>query len=65
MLIENDVLRMDFLRAQMSPHFVFQVIDILLGGGTGGKFRLREFTDIDKNIINNYLGYFSFIMYLA
>jgi flagellar motor switch protein FliM len=36
---------------EMSPHFVFQVIDILLGGGSSGKFRLREFTDIDKNII--------------
>lgn len=36
---------------EMSPQFAFQIIDILLGGSGTGKFKLREFTDIDKNII--------------
>lgn len=36
---------------ETNPQFVFQVIDILLGGKGDGKYRLREFTDIDKNII--------------
>lgn len=36
---------------EMSPHFIFQIIDILLGGSVGGKYKVREFTDIDKNII--------------
>ncbi|MBU5591114.1 flagellar motor switch protein FliM [Clostridium sp. MSJ-4] len=36
---------------ETNPQFVFQVIDILLGGNGDGKYKLREFTDIDKNII--------------
>ena len=36
---------------ETNPQFVFQVTDILLGGTGNGKFKLREFTDIDKNII--------------
>lgn len=36
---------------EMSPHFIFQIIDILLGGSGSGKYKVREFTDIDKNII--------------
>ena len=36
---------------EMSPHFIFQIIDILLGGTAGSKYKVREFTDIDKNII--------------
>ncbi|MDP4145960.1 MAG: flagellar motor switch protein FliM [Bacillota bacterium] len=33
------------------PQFVYQIIDILLGGNGSGKYKAREFTDIDKNII--------------
>jgi flagellar motor switch protein FliM len=36
---------------ETNPQFVFQVIDILLGGNGDRKYKLREFTDIDKNII--------------
>lgn len=36
---------------ETNPQFVFQVIDVLLGGSGTGKFKNREFTDIDKNII--------------
>jgi len=36
---------------ETNPQFVFQVIDVLLGGSGGGKYKAREFTDIDKNII--------------
>lgn len=36
---------------ETNPQFVFQVIDVLLGGNGIGKFKNREFTDIDKNII--------------
>jgi len=36
---------------ETNPQFVFQVTDILLGGTGNGKYKLREFTDIDKNII--------------
>jgi flagellar motor switch protein FliM len=36
---------------ETNPQFVFQVIDILLGGSGGGNYKVREFTDIDKNII--------------
>lgn len=36
---------------ETNPQFVFQVIDVLLGGNGTGKYKLREFTDIDKNII--------------
>jgi flagellar motor switch protein FliM len=36
---------------ETNPQFVFQVTDILLGGNGFGKYKMREFTDIDKNII--------------
>lgn len=36
---------------EINPQFVFEVIDLLLGGSGGGKFKSKEFTDIDKNII--------------
>lgn len=36
---------------ETNPQFVFQVIDILLGGSGAGSYKMREFTDIDKNII--------------
>jgi flagellar motor switch protein FliM len=36
---------------ETNPQFVFQIIDILLGGNGAGKYKMREFTDIDKNII--------------
>ena len=36
---------------ETNPQFVFQVIDVLLGGNGIGKVKNREFTDIDKNII--------------
>ncbi|WP_040211183.1 flagellar motor switch protein FliM [Clostridium polynesiense] len=36
---------------ETNPQFVDQVLDVLLGGNGSRKFRLREFTDIDKNII--------------
>lgn len=36
---------------ETNPQFVYQVIDILLGGTGNGKYKPREFTDIDKNII--------------
>lgn len=36
---------------ETNPQFVFQITDVLLGGQVGSKFKLRDFTDIDKNII--------------
>ncbi|MBC8062830.1 MAG: flagellar motor switch protein FliM [Clostridiaceae bacterium] len=36
---------------ETNPQFVFQVIDILLGGPGSGEYKMRDFTDIDKNII--------------
>lgn len=36
---------------ETNPEFVFEIIDVLLGGRGTGKFKPREFTDIDKNII--------------
>ncbi|MDD3223538.1 MAG: flagellar motor switch protein FliM [Clostridium sp.] len=36
---------------ETNPDFVYQVIDILLGGNGASKYTSREFTDIDKNII--------------
>lgn len=36
---------------ETNPQFVFEIIDVLLGGKGAGKYKLREFTDIDKNII--------------
>jgi flagellar motor switch protein FliM len=38
---------------ETNPQFVFQMIDMLLGGNGSGKYKLREFTDIDKNIIKH------------
>jgi flagellar motor switch protein FliM len=38
---------------ETNPQFVFQIIDVLLGGNGGGKYKMREFTDIDKNIIRH------------
>jgi flagellar motor switch protein FliM len=39
---------------ETNPQFVFQIIDILLGGTGSGKYKMREFTDIDKNIIRKF-----------
>jgi flagellar motor switch protein FliM len=36
---------------ETNPQFVFQVVDVLLGGSGISKYKMREFTDIDKNII--------------
>lgn len=36
---------------ETNPQFVFEIVDILLGGRGSSKFVTREFTDIDKNII--------------
>jgi flagellar motor switch protein FliM len=36
---------------ETNPEFVFQIIDVLLGGTGKRKTASREFTDIDKNII--------------
>ncbi len=36
---------------ETNPQFVYQIIDILLGGSGLGQYKSREFTDIDKNII--------------
>lgn len=36
---------------ETNPQFVYQVIDVLLGGSGIGPYKAREFTDIDKNII--------------
>lgn len=36
---------------ETNPQFVYQIIDVLLGGPGVGQYKLREFTDIDKNII--------------
>ena len=38
---------------ETNPQFVFQIIDVLLGGNGTGKYKMREFTDIDKNIIRH------------
>jgi len=38
---------------ETNPQFVFQIIDVLLGGDGTGKYKMREFTDIDKNIIRH------------
>lgn len=37
----------------INPQFAFQIIDVLLGGNGNGKYKLREFSDIDKNIIKH------------
>jgi len=36
---------------ETNPQFVFEIVDVLLGGRGSSKFVAREFTDIDKNII--------------
>lgn len=36
---------------ETNPQFVFQILDVLLGGNVDRKYTMREFTDIDKNII--------------
>ncbi|QGU95050.1 flagellar motor switch protein FliM [Clostridium bovifaecis] len=36
---------------ETNPQFVYQIIDVLLGGPGVGQYKMREFTDIDKNII--------------
>ncbi len=36
---------------ETNPQFVYKIIDILLGGSGDSKYKAREFTDIDKNII--------------
>lgn len=38
---------------ETNPQFAFQIIDVLLGGTGTGKYKMREFTDIDKNIIKH------------
>lgn len=38
---------------ETNPQFVFQIIDVLLGGNGKGKYKMREFTDIDKKIIRH------------
>jgi flagellar motor switch protein FliM len=38
---------------ETNPQFVFEIVDVLLGGSGAGKYKLREFTDIDKNIIKH------------
>lgn len=38
---------------ETNPQFVFQIIDVLLGGSGTGKYKMRDFTDIDKNIIRH------------
>ena len=38
---------------ETNPQFSFQVIDILLGGMGSRKFKFKEFSDIDKNILKN------------
>lgn len=39
---------------ETNPQFVFKIIDVLLGGNGDSKFKMREFTDIDKNIIKEF-----------
>lgn len=36
---------------EINPTFAFRIIDILLGGFGGSNYKLREFTEIDKNIM--------------
>lgn len=36
---------------EMNPQFVFQIMDILLGGNGETQYETKEFTDIDKNLI--------------
>lgn len=42
---------------ETNPQFVFEVMDVLLGGNAGThEYKPREFTDIDKNIIRQVNG---------
>lgn len=36
---------------ETNPEFVYQIVDVLLGGSGSRKNKIREFTDIDKNIM--------------
>lgn len=36
---------------ETNPQFVNQILDVMLGGSGARKFKTREFTDIDKNVI--------------
>ncbi|MBU3142354.1 flagellar motor switch protein FliM [Clostridium sp. CF012] len=38
---------------ETNPQFSFQIIDILLGGMGSRKYKIKEFSDIDKNILRN------------
>ena len=38
---------------ETNPQFSFQIIDILLGGMGSRKFKFKEFSDIDKNILKS------------
>ena len=38
---------------EMNPQFAFQIIDILLGGMGSRMVKVKEFSDIDKNILKN------------
>lgn len=38
---------------ETGPQFVYQVTELLLGGSGSGKYKAREFTDIDKNLMRN------------
>ena len=39
---------------ETNPQFSYQIIDVLLGGDGNGKYKNREFSDIDKNIIKEF-----------
>ena len=41
---------------ETNPQFIFQIIDILLGGSGKGKYKMRDLTDIDKRIIRHING---------
>ncbi|GAA0746575.1 flagellar motor switch protein FliM [Clostridium oceanicum] len=41
---------------ETNPQFAFQIVDVLLGGNGSGKYKVREFTDIDKNIMKQVNG---------
>lgn len=41
---------------ETNPNFSFQIIDILLGGSGERKNQSREFSDIDKNIMNQVIS---------
>lgn len=41
------------LLLETSPQFVFQVLDVLFGGGGATVYKAREFTDIEKTVIRS------------